>query len=187
MAKVDEELAEALRESEQAAPTEDLAVAMPVESRPRKGSRGLLVGLLVVGGALITLVFTTFEGRFSKTVAEVVEHKNELLGRSLKVEGVLEHCTLVRRDQPCEFRFTMAAGSRKLPVRYAACTLPDTVQDLPGMRVDMTVDGTLDPAGFLQATGIMAKCPSKYQQRAKQGERSPYADKAAACAGVEKQ
>jgi len=182
MANVDDELAQAVRESEQAAQAEPAPVAVPVapaaEPPKRKGSVGLLVGLLVMGGAVSALIFTTFEGTYSKKVEEVTADRQKLAGRNLRVEGTLKRCTLVRRDEPCEYRFTMVGGGSELPVRYARCTVPDTFQDVPGMVVDVTAEGTLDSSGHLEASTIMAKCPSKYEmkERAKKGEQAPHLD-----------
>jgi len=182
MANVDDELAQALRESEQAAQAEPAPVAVPVAPAAtppkRKGSAGFLVALLVMGGAIVTLIFTTFEGTYSRKVEEVANERQKLAGRNVRVEGTLKRCTLVRRDEPCEYRFTMAGGGAELPVRYARCTVPDTFQDVPGMVVDVTAEGTLDSSGHLEASTIMAKCPSKYEmkERAKKGEQAPHLD-----------
>src|SRR5688572_19887019 len=110
MANVDDELAEAVRESEQAAQAEPAPVAVPVPGAPSprpKRSLGLLVGLIVMGGAVLMLIFTTFEPTYSRKVDEVTRDKQKLSGRNLRVEGTLKRCSLTRRDEPCEFRFTM--------------------------------------------------------------------------------
>jgi len=182
MANVDDELAEALKESERVAQAEPAPVAMPVsltdKARPRR-SIGLLAALLVMGGAILSLVFTSFQGSaiYSRKVAEVIKEKDKLTGRTVRVEGTLKRCTLVRRDDPCEYRFTMKSDGQELPVHYARCTVPDTFRDVPGMQVAVTAEGTLDPAGHLEASTIMAKCPSKYEmrERAQKGEAAPHA------------
>jgi cytochrome c-type biogenesis protein CcmE len=182
MANVDDELREAVRESE-AAQAEPAPVAVPVagagEPRRPKRNLGLLVALLVAAASIVTLMFATFEGTYSKKVEDVVRDRETLPGRNLRVEGTLKRCTLVRRDEPCEYRFTMASGGKELPVRYARCTVPDTFQDVPGMVVDVTAEGTLSPNGeYLEASTIMAKCPSKYEmkERAMKGEQAPHLD-----------
>ncbi len=180
MANLDDELSEAIEASEQAAQAEPAPVAMPAGGGPRpRRSVGLLVALLVMGGSILTLVFTSFQGSaiYSRKVDEILRDKEKLAGRTVRVEGTLKRCTLVRRDDPCEYRFTMKSSGKELPVRYARCTVPDTFQDLPGMVVAVTAEGTLDPAGHLEASNIMAKCPSKYEmrERAQKGEKMPHA------------
>lgn len=177
MSNVDDELAQAVREAEAVAE----AQPAPVAPRPRSDSKrsvGLLVGLLVAGGALLTLVFTTMKGSaiYDRDVDSVLSERARLQGRNVRVQGMLKKGSLVRRDEPCEYRFTISGKTGELPVHYARCTVPDTFRDMPGMDVVATAEGTLDPAGHLEASTIFAKCPSKYEmkQRAGKGEQAPH-------------
>ena len=108
---------------------------------------------------------------------ELVAQKAELKGRNLRVNGMLKKGTLVRRDEPCEYRFTIIGKGKEIDVHYPRCGLPDTFRDVPGMDVMATAEGTLDPAGHFEASTIMAKCPSKYEmkERAGKGEQAPHA------------
>jgi cytochrome c-type biogenesis protein CcmE len=155
---------------------------VPAPSARGKGNVGLLIGLLVMAGAILTLVFTSFKGSavYSKDVDVLVRDKAKLSGRSVRVEGTLVKGTLVRRDQPCEYRFTIEKKGVVLPVRYAQCIVPDTFRDMPGMDVSVTAEGKLTESGAFEASNIMAKCPSKYEmkERAKGGERAPHAAEA---------
>jgi cytochrome c-type biogenesis protein CcmE len=87
--------------------------------------------------------------------------------RRVRVEGTLVHGTLQRRDQPCEYRFTIKGKDAELPVRYAKCIVPDTFRDVPGMDVGVTVNGKLGAGGTFEANEVMAKCPSKYEMKEK--------------------
>jgi cytochrome c-type biogenesis protein CcmE len=143
-----------------------------------KRSVGLLVGLLVIGGGMLTLVLTT--GKDSKIynigVDELMRERETLTGRAVRLKGDLKKGSLLKRDQPCEYRFTLAKSGTELPVRYPQCIVPDTFRDMPGMDVEVIATGTLDPAGHFEANHIMAQCPSKYemQERAKKGEAAPH-------------
>jgi cytochrome c-type biogenesis protein CcmE len=177
MSNLDDELAKAVEESEAVAAAEP-APLPPAHRAPAKRSIGLLVGLLVAGGALLTLVFTTSSGSAirPRTVDELDAQREKLKGRSVEVQGMLKKGTLVRRTEPCEYRFTLVGKTSEIPVHYARCSVPDTFRDMPGMDVEATAQGTLDPAGHLEASTIMAKCPSKYEmkQRAGKGEQAPH-------------
>lgn len=113
---------------------------------------------------------------YAKSVDQVLAERTQLQGRKLRVEGKLVHGTLKRRDTPCEYRFEMERGGAVMPVRYAQCVVPDTFRDVPGMDVDVTVEGTITTEGAFEATQVLAKCPSKYemQDRAAQGEAIPH-------------
>lgn len=179
MADLDSELRQAVSESEANAGG---LVRDPVPDAPVRGRAnvGLLIALLVAVGALLLLVFSSADDAaiYSVTVDKVVAEKNALAGRNLRVEGDLVKGTLRHRAEPCEYRFTMTRGGQELKVRYGECVIPDTFRDVPDMDVQVTAEGELSPEGYLEATHIMAKCPSKYEMRQKQarGEAAPHAD-----------
>jgi cytochrome c-type biogenesis protein CcmE len=177
MSNVDDELAKAVEEADAVAEAQPAPVAPRPRSQPKR-SLGLLIGLLVSGGALLTLVFTTMKGSaiYDRDVDSVLAERTRLEGRNVRVQGMLKKGTLVRRDEPCEFRFTIIGKTGELPVHYARCTVPDTFKDMPGMDVVATAEGTLELSGHLEATTIFAKCPSKYEmkQRANKGEQAPH-------------
>ena len=175
MSRVDDELTKALEESERLAQAEPVpSVTLTPSRASHKRSLGLLAALLVMAGGILTLVFASFDNAavYSRKVHELVQEKNKLLGRSVRVEGTLVQGTLTRRDQPCEYRFSIQTQGVAVPVHFPQCIVPDTFQDVAGINV--TVEGQLKPAGHFEATNIMAKCPSKYEERAKKGERSPH-------------
>ncbi|HEY3496442.1 MAG TPA: cytochrome c maturation protein CcmE [Polyangiaceae bacterium] len=185
MSNVDDELAQALKDSEDAAQAVPAPVAMPaVRQSPPKRSIGLLVGLLVMGGGVLTLVFTNFKDSmiWAKPVDKL--DPQALQGRNLRVQGTLKPGTLMRRDDPCEFRFTVVptatdgkpTGDKELEVRLPRCTIPDNFKDVPGMPTEVTVEGKMATAGHFEASQVMAKCPTKYemQERASKGELAPH-------------
>ena len=152
----------------------------PVPGAPRrKGNVGLLIGLLVMGGGILTLVFTSFKGSavYAKDVDALIRDKATYSDRAVRVTGTLVKGSLVRRDQPCEYRFNIEKSGVVLPVHYAQCIVPDTFRDMPGMDVSVTAEGKLTDSGHFEASTIMAKCPSKYEmkERAKGGEQAPHA------------
>jgi cytochrome c-type biogenesis protein CcmE len=141
-----------------------------------------VLGLLGASAAVLFFVFNGMEdATYAKTVGEVLSAKTELESRKLRVQGILVHGTLQKRDDPCEFRFKMRtlgqADSAPLDVRYQSCIIPDTFRDVKGMDVEVTAEGKLAAGGVhLEATQIFAKCPSKYemQQRQAAGEAAPH-------------
>jgi len=182
MSNVDDELAKALRDSEQAAPAVPAPEAPPPAARPKPNRNlGLLVALLVMAGGILSLVFTSFKDSavYAKNVDQVVAERDKLQGRNLRVQGILKRGTLVRRDDPCEFRFTMQTKEKnaEIPVRLPRCTVPDNFREVPGMDTEVTTEGALAESGHLEATQVIAKCPTKYEmeQRAQSGEAAPHA------------
>jgi cytochrome c-type biogenesis protein CcmE len=182
MSRIDDELRQALEESEADASDPVGPVARPADApspEPARRNLGLLVALLVMAGGLLTLVMTSFEDAavYSRTVGELVGQEGAAEGRTVRVQGVLVKGSLKYRDDPCEYRFRMYEGDDVLEVRYPQCVVPDTFRDVPDTDVEVTAIGTLAAGGYFAAEQIMAKCPSKYdmKQRADRGELAPHA------------
>jgi cytochrome c-type biogenesis protein CcmE len=155
------------------------------EDPERKRWMGATVAVALAMGAAGTAALVLYgmqdKAIYSKPVDELLAHKARFLGRPVRAEGNLVHFTLVKRDQPCEYRFSIEKNGTELPVRFAQCVVPDTFRDVPDMDVGVTVEGELQPDDTFEASSVLAKCPSKYdmQQRKKQGEHMPHGPLAA--------
>ena len=136
------------------------------------------VALAMGAAAIATLVLTGMQDKaiYSKPVDELLMQRTKFLGRPVRAEGNLVHGSLVRRDQPCEYRFTIEKHGASLPVRFAQCVVPDTFRDVPDMDVGVTVEGELLANDSFEASSVLAKCPSKYemQDRKQRGEQMPH-------------
>ncbi|HRH00702.1 MAG TPA: cytochrome c maturation protein CcmE [Polyangiaceae bacterium] len=151
--------------------------AHAVDSSTRTGLL-IVIPLVMAAAAVVALVFTGMEGKgiYSKPVDELVKAQGAFKGRAVRAEGNLVHGTLQKREQPCEYRFTIEKNGVQVPVRFAQCVVPDTFRDVPDMDVAVTVEGELLADNSFEATSVLAKCPSKYEMndRAKKGERMPH-------------
>jgi cytochrome c-type biogenesis protein CcmE len=148
-------------------------------SATKTRGNGLLVALLIGGGAAaLALLLGGMRDNsiFSKTVDDLMKEKSRFTGKPVRAEGNLVHGTLVKRDSPCEYRFTIEKNGAVLPVRFAQCVVPDTFRDMPGMDVGVTVEGKLLADNSFEATNVLAKCPSKYEMkdRKQKGELMPH-------------
>lgn len=171
--KLDQELADALETKIDEAPSSTPGVVKPAELAQARAPQGksprnlaLLVTLLVMVGAVVALFLVGFKEAavYATGVDTLAKAKSEYVGRKVRVEGELIPGTLVKRDQPCEYRFTVHGkeAENKLPVRYAQCVIPDTFRDVPQGGVQVTVEGALNKDGEFEASLVMAKCASKY-------------------------
>jgi cytochrome c-type biogenesis protein CcmE len=172
---------------------EDAEAALEVPARRRRdaaedddGSRKrllLLVPLVMAAAAIVALVLVGMQdkGMYSKPVDTLVAERAKFVNKPVRAEGNLVHGSLVKRESPCEYRFTIEKNGSEIPVTFAGCVVPDTFRDVPGMDVGVTVEGQLRPTGQFEATQVLAKCPSKYEmkQKAANGEKMPHAGAAA--------
>jgi len=153
----------------------------PVKHDEQARKRGVLtvVGMVGLGGLLVAVFMTQMKDNaiYSKPVDELVANKAKFEGRPVRAEGSLVHGSLMKREQPCEYRFTISKNGTDVPVRFAQCVVPDTFRDVPGMDVGVTVEGELHADNSFEATSVLAKCPSKYEmkERAGRGEQMPHA------------
>lgn len=139
----------------------------------------LLIPLVMAAAAIVAVVLVMMQGKgvYSKPVDELLAEKAKFMNKPVRAEGLLVHGTLVKKDDPCEYRFTIEKNGAQVPVRYGKCVVPDTFRDIPGMDVGVTVEGQLSADGSLEATQVLAKCPSKYEmkEKAANGEKAPHA------------
>ncbi len=139
----------------------------------------LLVPLVMAAAAIVALVLVGMQdkGMYSKPVDALVAEKAKFVNKPVRAEGSLVHGSLVKRDSPCEYRFTIEKNGSEIPVTYSGCVVPDTFRDIPGVDVGVTVEGQLRPSGQFEATQVLAKCPSKYEmkEKAAKGEQMPHA------------
>jgi len=172
--KLDDELAEAILNK--GAETDAPAVARPIRAAPpRTRSVGLLVTLVAMVAAVIVLFFVGLKDAavYATPVDKLAHDQAAFVGRNVRVEGELVPGTLVKRDSPCEYRFTVHKDKDQLPVRYARCVIPDTFRDVPQGGVTVTIEGALSANGDFEATQVMAKCASKYDPKTHEMKEAP--------------
>ncbi|HWL86151.1 MAG TPA: cytochrome c maturation protein CcmE [Polyangiaceae bacterium] len=175
------------REAENEANGEGVAVPVgarrargpaPLDEQARKRGVWMVVGMVGLGGLLVAVFLTQMKDNaiYSKPVDELVANKARYEGRPVRAEGMLVHGSLQKRDQPCEYRFTIQKNGVDVPVRFPQCVVPDTFRDVAGMDVGVTVEGELHADNSFEATSVLAKCPSKYEmkERAGRGEQMPH-------------
>src|SRR5688572_1342911 len=121
--KLDDELAKAIAEGDDAsqgdagAPTSTDGLAKAAVPPKRQSSKniGLLATLLVMVGAVVTLFLVGFKEAaiYATPVDDLLfsltkpAEKEKLTGRKIRVEGELVPGSLVKRDDPCEYRFNV--------------------------------------------------------------------------------
>lgn len=175
---LNQELEKAFDEAERGAKGPASRAPGAAKAGAGRGNWGFLMLLLGLGAAVLVLLFSGVDGAaiYSVSTSELVSNLDKYEGRTVRVEGDLVKGSLRYRADPCEYRFSMEHEGKVLKVQYPDCVVPDTFRDVPGMDVKVTAEGTLSQEGYLDATKIMAKCPSKYemQQKAAGGEAAPH-------------
>ena len=106
---------------------------------------------------------------YYKHVDEVMADTQQWQGKRLQLHGhVVANSILVKPDT-LEYRFKVQNNGQVIDATYKG-VVPDTFKDRPGEEAEVVLKGELGAHGFaVEANGIMAKCPSKYEAEKKVG------------------
>jgi cytochrome c-type biogenesis protein CcmE len=134
-------------------------------------NKGIKIGLttlvltLTFGGLLYT---TMAEGtEYYKHVDEVMAQPDQWYGKKLQLHGFVVPNSIYTNKQKLEYWFQVQSNGQVVSARYTG-VVPDTFKS----DSEVVLKGTLSKDGFdVQANGVMAKCPSKYE--AKPGSAPP--------------
>ena len=129
-------------------------------------SKFLLGGLLILGTAsFLAAKSTAATAQFYLTPHELAERlraDDSFRENGMKVGGRVVPGTIVRAPGNKEVRFvmrdTLPSSTARFTVVYKGI-IPDTFTD----SVDVVVEGRLDAGNTFQATVLLAKCASRYE------------------------
>lgn len=134
----------------------------------RKKLKFLLLGTGIVATmTFILAVGIRSAGVYYLTVSEF-QNKGATRGDRFRVNGKVRGGTIERRPTGQDVAFVMADAGASLPVRYHGI-IPDTFVD----DAEVVVEGAMAADGTFEASLLLAKCPSKYEAAAKEGEKHP--------------
>jgi len=156
-----------------------------MQNTPRKTSWKLIVGCVLIGAAIILLIISATQqsSQYYLTVEELLENPSEMVGKDVRISGVVIGDTIQFDDESGELTFTIVhvPGTQKEIDRMGglAAVLHAAVNDpsLPrlqiiyqGSKPDLLKDeaqailtGKLGADGAFHAGELLLKCPSKYE------------------------
>ncbi|MBF0161920.1 MAG: cytochrome c maturation protein CcmE, partial [Magnetococcales bacterium] len=119
----------------------------------------LLGSVVLVGGALLALVFTSFTGAlvYFYTPTEIKAKGAEMVGRKIRIGGMVQEGSLVRETGTLKMRFLVVDNAERLPVQYEGMT-PDLFREGQGV----IVEGVWRGSETFQAATILAKHSEDY-------------------------
>jgi len=122
----------------------------------------LVGGVLVLGTAgylMASSIDETAQYYLTPTeLAAKVSDNPRFVNTGVKVGARVVNGTIVRDPSGRSLTFKMTDGAQIYDVRYVGIA-PDTFTD----GVDVVVEGRLDAQGTFQATTLLAKCASRYE------------------------
>ena len=131
--------------------------------------RYIKIGLTVVvlAGAFGGLMWTTLQGgtEYYKHVDEVMPNRAEWEGKPMQLHGFVVPGSIFHKPGTFQYRFQLQNNGHVVNASYEGI-VPDTFKD----ESEVVLSGLLRPDGFhTKSDGIMAKCPSKYEEAKKVG------------------
>ena len=126
------------------------------------GITGLVLAL-AFGGLLYTSLSESAE--YYKHVEEVMVSPQPWYGKRLQIHGFVAPKSWVQKPGSLEYRFKVQSKGQIVQAYYTGI-LPDTFKE----DSEVVLKGTLGPDGFhVTPDGVIAKCPSKYQEKSPAG------------------
>jgi cytochrome c-type biogenesis protein CcmE len=105
---------------------------------------------------------------FYKDVDEVLGQE-AWHGKPLNLHGYVVEKSIMRKRDSLEYRFDVQNKGKVVSVSYTG-VVPDTFKD----GAEVLLKGRLTPHGFVvDPNGVVAKCPSKYEEEKKLKPRAP--------------
>ena len=132
----------------------------------------LIGGLAVLGTAGYLMASSITEtGQYYLTPIELatkVANSPRFRNNGVKVGARVVNGTIVREPSGRSLSFKMTDGAQNYAVPYRGIA-PDTFTD----GVDVVVEGRLDANGTFQATTLLAKCASRYENAPDKYKQTP--------------
>jgi len=125
---------------------------------------------LVLASAFGFLMWTTLQNgtEYFKHVDEVVAERQAWEGKALQLHGYVIPGSILRNTNTLEYRFKIQNNPIRAgePGNVMTVTYSGIVPDTFKGEAEVVLRGKLTSSGFhTDANGVVAKCPSKYQEK----------------------
>jgi cytochrome c-type biogenesis protein CcmE len=138
------------------------AIATPMpKAGARTGSLKFVVGGVVILAAILFAAFMSFQSNtvYYITLQEFNAQKAKFTGQVVRINGPLDQSSIQVDQKNLVLNFNMKDGNIVQPVVYRG-VIPDTLTS----GESVVAEGKLDAQGVFQASNLLVKCPSKYEE-----------------------
>lgn len=139
-------------------------VALP-QQKSQAGKFKFLVGSLIILAAIAFATLSSFQSNtvYYLTLREFNAQRTQLAGQSVRINGPLDQSSIQIDQKNLVLTFNLKDGDVVQPVVYRG-VIPDTLKT----GESIVAEGRLDAQNVFQASAILVKCPSKYEEAGKQ-------------------
>ena len=141
------------------------AIATPM---PKAGTRTrslkFIIGGVLILAAILYATYMSFQSNtvYYMTLQEFNAQQVKYAGQVVRINGPLDQTSIQIDQKSLVLNFNLKDGNIVLPVVYHG-VIPDTLTT----GESVVAEGKLDSRGVFQASNILVKCPSKYEESKK--------------------
>jgi cytochrome c-type biogenesis protein CcmE len=111
---------------------------------------------------VVVCVFGKPPAIYSLSVSQFLERG--IVDETVRVQGTLVHGTLCKVTADCGYRFSLRDAAQDLSVAYDECIAPDTLRDVPGWDVSISVEGErCQSCHDFKAARVFVRSRGKYE------------------------
>ena len=125
----------------------------------------LIIGIVVIGGALGYLVYNAMQSSWAYyiSVDEFAAKQSLAQTHTLRIAGVVEENSIARDLQKMQLTFKLKGKDISLLVSYSGVVPDNFAEDR-----EVVVEGRLNTDDVFQAGKLMTKCESKYKAKVRE-------------------
>lgn len=130
----------------------------------RTGTWKFIIGGVLILGAILFATVMSFQSNtvYYMTLQEFNAQKAKYAGQVVRINGPLDQSSIQIDQKNLILNFNLKDGNIIQPVVYRG-VVPDTMTT----GESVVAEGKLDAQGVFQASNILVKCPSKYEESKK--------------------
>jgi len=130
----------------------------------RTGSLKFIIGGVLILGAILFATVMSYQSNtvYYLTLQEFNAQKAKYDGQVVRINGPLDQSSIKIDQKNLILNFNLKEGNFVQPVEYRG-VIPDTMMN----GESVVAEGKLDAQGVFQASNILVKCPSKYEETKK--------------------
>ncbi len=124
----------------------------------------ILIVFILLGLAIMVTSILPKSTHYYVTVDELLLDLNKYQNREIKVAGQVLPKSIVKNDQTMTWNFKVQNNDKVIDVTYTGA-MPDTFKD----EAQVVVSGSLLSSNQFQASHVLAKCASRYEEKLQPG------------------
>ena len=136
--------------------------------------KAIVSGIVILGAIGLGIFVSSSAGKNFYTVEQFLDLP-QAPHRAVKIRGIIVEDTLRETGTTIDFvvRDPESGTDRTLPVHFDVLTAAGQRPDTLMPKAEVVLEGRLAEGGVFEATTILSKCPSKYEEQRRAASEVP--------------